>query len=146
MPRQPFAKLRLTALAVVAAVALIAPPAQADEVKTTFNIPAEDLSTALREFARQSSREILFSSEVAQGKKTKGVKGDLTADAALTKLLAGTGLVVAKSANGTTLVTTPDAKEASGKSGPPIAPSGATNNPYQNIPGNQTGPVRTAQL
>ena len=126
MPRQPFAKLRLTALAVVAAVALIAPPAQADEAKTSFNIPAQDLSTALREFARQSSREILFSSEVAQGKKSKGVKGDLTADAALTKLLAGTGLVVAKSANGTTLVTTPDAKEASGKSGPPIAPSGAT--------------------
>ena len=146
MPRQPFAKLRLTTLAALGAVVLIAPPIRADEAKTTFNIPAQDLSTALREFARQSSREILFSSEVAQGKKTKGVKGDLTADAALTKLLAGTGLVVAKSANGTTLVTTPDAKEASGKSGPPIAPSGATNNPQQGSRTNEAGPGRTALL
>jgi len=146
MPRQPFAKFCLSAFAVIAVVALIATPTQADEAKTTFSIPAQDLSTALREFARQSNREILFSSEVAQGKKSKGVKGDLTADAALIKLLAGTGLVVAKSANGTTLVTTPDAKEASGKSGPPNAPSGATTNPHQNSPGNEAGPVRTVQL
>src|SRR5882757_538051 len=114
MPRQLFAKLYVIGFAVLAAVVLIAPPTRADEPKTTFNIPAQDLSPALREFARQSKREILFSSEVAQGKLTKGVKGDLSADAALTKLLAGTGLVVAKSANGTILVTTPDAKEASG--------------------------------
>jgi len=71
MPRQPFAKFCLSAFAVIAVVALIATPTQADEAKTTFSIPAQDLSTALREFARQSNREILFSSEVAQGRNRR---------------------------------------------------------------------------
>jgi len=95
MPRRPFARAYLAAFALLAAVVLIAPPARADEAKKSFNIPAQDLSAALREFARQSNREILFSSDVVHGKATKGVQGDLIADTALSKLLAGTGLVVA---------------------------------------------------
>ena len=125
MTRQLFSKLSLTALATIATIALISAPSRADEAKTTFNIPAQDLGTALREFARQSNQEILFSTEIVHGKRTAGVKGAMSEVAALTKLLAGSGLVIAKSANGTTLITTPDAKEASGNSGPPIAPTGA---------------------
>jgi len=128
MSRPSRLKPLLASLVLFAAAFLTVPPLLADEARTSFNIPAQSLSSALREFARQSNREILFSSEVVQGKSTKGVKGDLGADSALTQLLVGTDLVVTRSANGTTLVTTPDAKEASGNSGPPMAPNGAESN------------------
>jgi iron complex outermembrane receptor protein len=117
-------RVRRRCVALAIAAAYIA-PTWADDSKTTFNIPAQDLSSALRDYARQSNREILFSTDVAKGKKTAGVKASLTADDALQALLAGTGLVIARSPNGTTLVTTPDAKEASDTSGPTHAPEGA---------------------
>ncbi len=140
MKRQSISKVCLTILAVVAVVLLISPPTWADEAKTTFNIPAQDLGPALREFARQSNREILFSSEVVKGMTTKGVVGALGADAALTQLLAGTGLVASTSASGQLLISTADAKGASASSGPLTAPSGATNDQRQNSQTNRTGP------
>ena len=42
-----------------------------------FNIEQQSLSSALNEFARQSDRQILFSTAVANAKRTRGIKGDL---------------------------------------------------------------------
>ena len=47
----------------------------------------------------QSKLQILFTPELTEGKSTRGVRGTLTAAAALRELLAGTGLVASRTAN-----------------------------------------------
>src|ERR1700729_4172603 len=66
----------------------LSPPVTAAEPVMTFDIPAEDLGSALRDFSRQSNQEILFSSDVVKGKSTRGIHGSLPPDAALAQLLA----------------------------------------------------------
>ena len=68
---------------------------------------------ALNALALQSRQQILFTPEVAEGKTTPGVQGNLTADAALARLLAGTGLSSSRSSEGMILVNRVDVKEAS---------------------------------
>ena len=120
----------------VLAFGIVNAPARADETVKVFNIPAEDLGSALREFGRQSNQQILFSTQVVQGKATKGVKGSLDADAALAKLLVGTGLVVSKTPDESLLISQADAKGVSAPSDPPYAPLGASNdqNPNKSAP------------
>src|ERR1035437_3008740 len=81
-----------------------------------FDIKPQPLASALNAFAVQSHQQILFAPEVAAGKTSRGVKGASAAEAALAQVLAGTGLVSSRSADGLILVTTADAKEASAKS------------------------------
>ncbi len=57
----------------------------------SFDIPAGDLKTALDIYARQSGAELAISGEAVRGARTKGVKGNLPADEALTRILSGTG-------------------------------------------------------
>src|ERR1700676_898712 len=94
----------------------------------TFDIKPQPLASALNAFAVQSHQQILFTPEVAAGKTSPGIKGTSAPDVALARVLAGTGLVSSRSADGMILVSTADAKEASAKSDPPLAPNGATNN------------------
>lgn len=107
-----------------------------------FDIKPQPLASALDAFALQADRQILFTPEIAKGKMTRGVQGALTADAALTQLLAGTGLVSSRSADGMILVAPADAKGASASSGPPIAPSGATQDQSQSGLLRQTAPTQ----
>ena len=74
--------------ATVSCAALLAGAAQAAE----FNVPAGDLKVALDTYARQSGVALLFSTQTIRGVRTDGVKGNLPANDALAKILAGTGL------------------------------------------------------
>ncbi len=73
-------------------------PAASQAVATTrseprsFNIEAQDLGSALKAFAFQSSREIFFAPELTAGKQTHGVVGRYDDFDALRKILADTGL------------------------------------------------------
>ncbi len=96
-----FGLLLLCAASAWVSVAL---PAAADEPARSFNIPAGDLGSALRLFARQSDQQILFSTDIVGGKTTKGLKGSFTPDSALVELLAGSGLASSKSADGSLLI------------------------------------------
>jgi outer membrane cobalamin receptor len=58
----------------------------------TYNIPQQDLASALRAFARSSGREVVASSDIVEGKHSRAVVGRLAAEAAIEQLLAGTGL------------------------------------------------------
>ncbi|WP_082578604.1 TonB-dependent receptor [Lysobacter sp. Root690] len=70
-----------------------------------FDIPQQKLDTALSEYARQSGTQLLYSPELATGKKTgQAVRGEKTARQALDELLAGTGLNYATSASGAILI------------------------------------------
>ena len=68
------------------------------------DIAAQELSTALTRFGRQTGREIVFSPEVVRGKRASPVKGDLPVDRALDQLLQGTGLIARRTAQGAIVV------------------------------------------
>src|SRR5258708_3995023 len=56
-----------------------------------FNIPAQDLDSALTRLADQAGIRLLFTSRDLAGKRTAGLAGSYTVDQALTTLLAGSG-------------------------------------------------------
>ena len=85
--------LRFGVIASVVAVLMAAHPVRADPVKT-FNIPAQDATTALPVFVQQSGLQVLASATDLKGMHTNEVKGALPVGAALNQLVAGTGLSV----------------------------------------------------
>jgi len=91
---------RSAVLALLCATALTtAPPAavaapRRPEASLRFDIPAQPLSQALNQLALRSDREILFSPALTQGKRSPGLWGVFTAETALERLLAGSGLTV----------------------------------------------------
>ena len=56
------------------------------------DIPPQPLAEALAAYARQTRLQLVFVSEIARGKTSKGAPAGLTQEAALTQLLDGTGL------------------------------------------------------
>lgn len=58
----------------------------------SFDIPAQSLSSALRQFAQQSRREILFTPDLVVGKKSPGVVGNMSPTQALEALLKNCGI------------------------------------------------------
>ena len=77
--------------------------ASADNPKV-FDIESQNLAAALTQFAAQSDRQILFSTEVADSKRSNGVKGELEPEIALHQLLKGTGLTYRVTTDSTILV------------------------------------------
>lgn len=79
------------------AIGLVAPPAarpalaqQAQQI--TFAIPAGTLSSTLTAFGRQAGLQVTYVPAVVAGKRSAGVTGAMTANAALARLLQGSGL------------------------------------------------------
>ncbi len=58
----------------------------------SVSIPAEPLGDALNELAQQTGLQILFSSELVARMRAPQVKGSLSADEALRKILSNSGL------------------------------------------------------
>ncbi|HEV2561257.1 MAG TPA: TonB-dependent receptor, partial [Rhizomicrobium sp.] len=90
-------KLRYLKSALVgsAAAVMLAPAAHADQ----FNIPGGDLALALDAYMAQTRIELVIPDETFNGAHTFGVKGNLTADVALSRILAGTGFVTHREGN-----------------------------------------------
>jgi hypothetical protein len=59
-----------------------------------FDLPAGDAVVALQAFCQQSGEEIIYPVEQIRTIKTHDVRGELSARAALDRMLAGTGLIV----------------------------------------------------
>ena len=79
-----------------AAIAIQVPAAQAQAqpIQQNYNIAAQDLGAALQRYSQISGREVIASTSLVEGKRSARVQGRLTADTALSRLLAGTGLNV----------------------------------------------------
>ena len=79
-----------------AAIAIQVPAAQAQAqpIQQSYNIAAQDLGAALQRYSQISGREVIASTSLVEGKRSARVQGRLTADTALSRLLAGTGLNV----------------------------------------------------
>jgi iron complex outermembrane recepter protein len=67
--------------------------AAAQEETRNFSIPAQSLAGALDAFGRQSAVDLFYSDDAVRGRRSPGVSGPMTPQAALAKLLAGTGFV-----------------------------------------------------
>lgn len=80
----------VTAAAVLAAGAAAAAPATLPSYR--FDVPAGPLAQAINRLALQSGRQVLFSPDIARGKWTQPLSGALPLNAALDRLLAGSGL------------------------------------------------------
>jgi len=76
----------------VAAAAIVWAAPGLAQTAQSYDIAAQDLGGALEEFAVTSGREVVAPSEVIAGRRGNAVKGTLTAEAALERLIAGTGL------------------------------------------------------
>ncbi|HEV2561786.1 MAG TPA: TonB-dependent receptor [Rhizomicrobium sp.] len=76
-------------LAGSASAIVLATGALADQ----YNIPSGDLKTALDRYAAQTGVELLYPTDAIRGSHTRGAKGELAADVALSRILAGTGFV-----------------------------------------------------
>lgn len=82
----------MSALGLIALLALGAPlPAVAQEVHV-FNVQASDPATAIRAFGAQAGIQILASADDLKGKKLNAVSGSVSTEEGLNSLLAGTGL------------------------------------------------------
>ena len=81
-----------TPLALVTA----APVAAASIERRAFDIPAQDMARALETFGRQSGRGVLMDPTRLVGIRSRPVRGLLSADSAIARLLAGTGLIARK--------------------------------------------------
>src|SRR5580692_3913616 len=89
-------KLRMISAAAAAMFAFTAGMALAN----TFNVPGGDLDAALDVYSQQSGVRIAVSMEAVQGMKTTGAKGEMSPEAALMKILHGTGLSTNRDASG----------------------------------------------
>ncbi len=83
--------LHLLASAAFVSLALHAVPAAAQQA-VFYAIPAGSLDSALTRFGAASGVQVLYSSAITSGLKTKGASGTLGPQAALGRLLDGTGL------------------------------------------------------
>ncbi len=59
---------------------------------TAFSIPPQPLASALTDFGRQSGLQIVVDPPAVAGRPSAGVSGTMTAEQALQRLLAGTGI------------------------------------------------------
>lgn len=78
-----------------AAIVLAVPAAAAAQVQTySFNIPAQDLASALRQFAQTSRQQVSFNGAIVRGMRSVPLQGTHSVDGGLSILLRGTGLSV----------------------------------------------------
>lgn len=67
-------------------------PLLAQNATITFDIPAQNLGTALTAFGRQSGIQVLVDSASVSGRTSTAIAGAMTASEALRQLLVGTGI------------------------------------------------------
>ncbi len=75
-----------------------------------FDIPSGDLKAALTAYTNQAGVQLLFSGEAMQGMRTRGAKGALSSDEALSRILSGTGFTAHREEGAIAIV--PDERSA----------------------------------
>ena len=65
-----------------------------------FDIPGGDLQAALRAYSAQSGVPVVVSDATIKGARTRGIKGELPANEALSRILKGTGFTTSRDPSG----------------------------------------------
>ncbi|MEG3181310.1 TonB-dependent receptor [Sphingomonas sp. LT1P40] len=112
-----------------AAIALTMPVVAIAQAQTySFDIPAQDLGSALRKFAQTSRQQVSFSGSLVRGRNNVALRGNHSVDGGLSILLRGTGLTARRAGRGVLVIQRADAvvtpaamqTEATGSSGAQI--------------------------
>jgi iron complex outermembrane recepter protein len=106
----------LTSAAVLSPACVLADKPDPGDAKQDFSIAAQPVSQALRAYAQQSGDQIVFYSEVGQGRESAAVAGRYTRTEALQKLLENTGLKYRRVNPKTIAISTAEKKADSGAS------------------------------
>lgn len=93
----------LLAFALVLAC-LAAGPAAAQSRSFLFDIQEQSLSQALQSYGRISGQQIVFTEDLVAGRDSPPLQGEFDADAALERLLCGSGLVAERSPSGVLMI------------------------------------------
>lgn len=112
--------LRAAAMSVslAAVAAAFAVPAAAQQHRTVaISVPAGPLEQALLTLGRQAGLRLVFPTPLTNGKTTSGVAGDVTPEAAVATLLAGTGLTYRFTAPGSVTIERPGVAAAYSQGG-----------------------------
>lgn len=141
--------MRKTLLATIlatgcASAALYAPAAYAQADQRNYDIAAQPLADAIREYSEVSGRQIIYAAELVRDRHSKRLRGRMPSDTALTRLLSGTGLsidlvdgtLVLREGNGDAGIegsTEPDAGDAIIVTGSRIRDAGPTGSPVVTI-------------
>ncbi len=89
------------------------PPAASGAPATvTVSIPAGPLENAILSFGRQANLRMVYPSAITRGRSTVGVKGTLSVSAAVSGLLAGSGLNYALAGGNTVRIFDPASQTA----------------------------------
>jgi iron complex outermembrane recepter protein len=94
--------IKINNAALVLALACVSPLLCAEP--RNFNIPSGDASTTITEFARQADVAVVFSYDLAVGRRTHAIQGALEVDSALKQLLTDSGLTARREANGQLII------------------------------------------
>ncbi|BEV13162.1 TonB-dependent receptor (plasmid) [Asticcacaulis sp. DW145] len=98
-----------------AALLLISTPVSAyAEVKTySLDIPAQEMSAALRTFSRSTREQIVFDSKSVKGLRSNAVKGSYSAEQALQLLTSGSPVSISRNGAGVYVITKTGEREIS---------------------------------
>ncbi len=88
----------------ICVMALAAAICATGAVAGSFDVPGGDLNAALNAYAKQSGLQLIYSGEAVKNVQTRGAKGDLSADDALARILAGTGFIGRRDESGGVVV------------------------------------------
>jgi len=83
-----------------------------------FNIPGGDLKAVLDAYAAQAGIPLVYSGAIVKGAHSRGATGNLSEDAALTRILSGTGFVIRRELDAIAIVR----ERSSGSEIPAITP------------------------
>ncbi|WP_454887293.1 TonB-dependent receptor [Sphingomonas oryzagri] len=111
---------------IAASIFAISTPAFALQQTIVFQIPAQDLGSALRAYARASRQQVAFDAAIVRGKRSAAVVGAFSASAGLGMLLRGSGLNVSRAPSGLLIVKASPARVGYSPNSDEKAPRGAT--------------------
>ncbi|HYG28229.1 MAG TPA: STN domain-containing protein, partial [Caulobacteraceae bacterium] len=96
------------------ALAIAATPAMAQAQVASIDIKAQSMDQALKELARQSGVNLLYSAETVKGLNAPAVQAQATPEGAARMLLAGTDLSVMKDSTGALIIRRAAAPQSQG--------------------------------
>lgn len=85
----------------------VAAAQKAQDGAIVIDVPPGDLATALIAIGREARVPIIFTPDAVEGRKSKGIRGRMTVDAALGQLLGGSGLRFRKVSGGSYIISGP---------------------------------------
>ena len=96
MPQPRFYPVPLTIVVAIASTLAVSPLQAQNAASFAIALPSQPLGSALNELARQASFQLIVHPDLVAGKNAPAVSGSLSAQQALVRLLAGSGLQAAQ--------------------------------------------------